>query len=114
MKKKTIAMLMQIGTVVSFNKHLNRFKKRTIKNIVEVNAKGIDAFKETMEEASLRIKAMSSEEVAIFKHERRNLKKKLDEYGDEVQGKWREFKRNIKHDSHGIGKTIKVLFKHNH
>jgi hypothetical protein len=114
MKKKTIAVLMQIGTVVSINKYLNRFKKRAIKNIVKVNEKGIDAFKETMEEASFRVKAMSSVEAATFKHEKRNLKKKLDEYGDEAQGKWKEFKGNIKHDSHGIGKTIKVLFKHNH
>jgi hypothetical protein len=44
----------------------------------------------------------------------RDLKKKLEEYKDEGQSKWEEFKTNFKHDMDGIGKTMKDLFKDNH
>jgi hypothetical protein len=37
----------------------------------------------------------------------------LEEYKDEGQSKWEEFKTNFKHDMDGIGKTMKDLFKDN-
>jgi low affinity Fe/Cu permease len=82
-----------------------------MKNTLDANEKRIDAFKEKMEEAGLKVKAKYSEEVAMLEQKNRDLKKKLEEYKDEGQSKWEEFKTNFKHTKDGIGKTMKSLFK---
>jgi hypothetical protein len=51
--------------------------------------------------------------MAVLEKKNRNLKKKLEEYKDEGQRKWKKFKTNFRHDRKGIGKTIKDLFKDN-
>jgi DNA-directed RNA polymerase subunit L len=84
--------------------------KRTMKNIIKVNEKRIDAFKENMEEAGLKVKENYNNEMTVLEKKNRNLKKKLEEYKNEGQRKWKKFKTNFKHDSDGIGKTMKDLF----
>jgi exonuclease VII large subunit len=87
--------------------------KRESEQTIEANEKRIDAFKEKMEKAGPKVKAKYSKEVATLEQKNRDLKKKLDEYKDEGQSKWEEFKTNFKHDMDGIGKTMKELFKDN-
>jgi hypothetical protein len=84
-----------------------------MKNVFEASEKRIDAFKENMEEAGLKVKANYNNEMAVLEKKNRKLKKKLEEYKDEGQRKWKEFKMNFKHDMDGIGKTMKNLFKDN-
>jgi demethoxyubiquinone hydroxylase (CLK1/Coq7/Cat5 family) len=84
-----------------------------MKNIIEVNKKSINAFKENIEEAGLKVKTNYDNEMAVLEKKNRNLKKKLKEYKDEGQHKWKKFKTNFKHDRDGIGKTMKDLFKGN-
>jgi hypothetical protein len=85
-----------------------------MKNVFEASEKRIDAFKENMEEAGLKVKAKYNNEMTVLEKKNRKLKKKLEEYKDEGQHKWKEFKMNFKHDMDGIGKTMKNLFKDNH
>ncbi len=85
-----------------------------MKNTIEANEKRIDAFKDKMEEAGLKVKAKFGDEVAVLEQKNRDLKKKLEEYKDEGQSKWKEFKTNFKHDMDGIRKTMKDLFKGKH
>ncbi len=85
-----------------------------MKNTIEANEKRIDSFKEKMEEASLKVKAKFSEEMAVLEQKNRDLKKKLEKYKNEGQSKLKEFKTNFTHDMDGIGKTMKDLFKDNH
>lgn len=84
-----------------------------MKNVIEANEKKIDAFKENMEEAGLKVKAKYNNEMAVLERKNRNLKKKLEEYKDEGQRKWKKFKTNFRHNKDGIGKTMKDLFKDN-
>jgi aspartate aminotransferase-like enzyme len=114
MKKKTAPIFTRVSLTIYINKLFNQLKRRTMKNTIEANEKRIKAFKEKMEEAGLKIKAKYSEEVAVLEQKNRDLKKKLEEYKDEGQSKWEEFKTNFKHDMDGIGKTMKDLFKDNH
>jgi hypothetical protein len=51
--------------------------------------------------------------VAVLEQKNRDLKKKLDDYKDEGQGTWEEFKTNCKHDMDGTGKTMADLFEDN-
>jgi hypothetical protein len=51
--------------------------------------------------------------VAVLEQKNRDLKKKLDDYKDEGQGTWEEFKTNCKHDMDGTGKTMTDLFEDN-
>jgi transketolase len=81
-----------------------------MKNIIEVNKKSINAFKENIEEAGLEVKAEYNNEMKVLEKKNRSLKKKLEEYKDEGQRKWKKFKTNFKHDRDGIGKTMKDLF----
>jgi len=81
-----------------------------MKNIIEVNEKRINAVKENIEEAGLKVKANYNNEMAGLEKKNRSLKKKLEEYKDEGQRKWKKFKTNFKHDKDGIGKTMKDLF----
>jgi hypothetical protein len=48
--------------------------------------------------------------MAVLQKKNRNLKKKLEEFKDEGQRKWKKFKTNFKHDRKDIGKTMKDLF----
>ena len=114
MKEKAVPIFMQASLTISIEKFFNQSKRRAMKNIIESNEKRIDAFKEKMEEAGLKVKAKFSEEAAMLEQKNRNLKKKLEEYKNEGQSKWKEFKTNFKHDADGIGKTMKDLFKDNH
>ena len=85
--------------------------KRESEQTIEANEMRIDAFKEKMEKAGPKVKAKYSKEVAVLEQKNRDLKKKLEEYKDEGQSKWEEFKTNFKHEMDGIGKTMKDLFK---
>jgi len=46
-----------------------------------------------------------------LKQKNRDLKEKLENYKDEGESKWEEFKTNFNHDMDAIGKTISDLFK---
>jgi hypothetical protein len=87
--------------------------KRESDSTIAVNEKRIDAFKEKMGKASTKVKAKYSKEVAELEQKNHDLKKKLDEYKDEGQSKWEEFKTNFNRDMDAIGKTMKDLFKDN-
>jgi hypothetical protein len=78
---------------------------------IEANEKRIVAFKEKMEKAGSKAKAEYSKEVAVLEQKNLELKKRLEEYKDEGQSKWEEFKTNFKKDMDGIGKTIEDLFR---
>jgi hypothetical protein len=115
MKKKATTMFTRASLTINIiNKLFSKSKRKTMKNIIEANEKRIDAFKEKMEEAGLKVKANYNNEMAVLEKKNRNLKKKLEEYKDEGQRKWKKFKTNFKHDMDGIGKTMKDLFKDNH
>jgi hypothetical protein len=47
----------------------------------------------------------------MLEQRNRDLKKKLEEYKDEGQSKWQEFKMNFKNDMDGMEKTIMDLFE---
>ena len=81
-----------------------------MKNFIEVNEKRINSFKKNMEEAGLKVKEEYNNEMAVLQKKNRNLKKKLEEYKNEGQRKWKKFKTNFKHDRKDIGKTMKDLF----
>jgi predicted RNase H-like nuclease (RuvC/YqgF family) len=106
-------MFTRASLTIYINKLFNQSKRRAMKNTIEANEKRIDAFKEKMEKAGLEIKAKYGDEVAVLEQKNRDLKKKLEDYKDEGQNKWEEFKTNFKHDMDGIGKTMKDLFKIN-
>jgi Zn-dependent oligopeptidase len=89
---------------------MNKAKMRTMKNIIEVNQKRIDAFIENMDKAGIKVKEEYNNEMAVLQKKNRNLKKKFEEYKDEGQRKWKKFKTNFKHDRKDIGKTMKDLF----
>jgi hypothetical protein len=87
--------------------------KRESEQAIEGNEKKIDAFKAKMEKGGSKVKAKYSKDVAVLEQKNQDLKKKLEEYKDDGQGKWEEFKTNFKHDMDSIGKTMKDLFKEN-
>ena len=87
--------------------------KRESEQTIDANEKSIDAFKEKMEKAGSKAKAKYSKEVAVLEQKNRDLKKKLEEYKDEGQSNWQEFKTNFKHDLDAVGKTMTDLFKDN-
>jgi predicted nucleic acid-binding Zn-ribbon protein len=78
---------------------------------IKANEDRIDAFKEKMEKADRKTKAKYNKAVADLEQKNSDLKKKLEEYKDEGESKWEEFKRT----SVMIwkGKTMKDLFKDN-
>jgi predicted RNase H-like nuclease (RuvC/YqgF family) len=82
-----------------------------MKNTIEANEKRIDALKDRIDKAGLKVKEKYNKEVAILEKQNLDLKKKLDEHKVEGQSKWEEFKTNFSHDVDGIGKTMKDLFK---
>jgi len=110
MKKKATTMIMRASMTTSINKHFSPLKRKTMKNVIKANEKRIELFKESLEEAGLKVKAEYNNEMAVLEKKNRNLKKKLEEYKDEGQRKLKKFKTNIKHDRKDIGKTVKDLF----
>lgn len=80
---------------------------------IAANEKRIDAFKEKMEKAGSKAKAQYKKDVAELKRKNHELREKLENYRDEGQGKWEEFKANFKNDMAAVGKTMKDLFKDN-
>ena len=89
-----------------------RFKTESEEQI-KANDDRIDAFREKMEKAGTQTKAEYKIAVAELKQKNRDLKKKLEEYKDEGESKWQEFKTNFSHDMDAVGKTIKDLFRDN-
>ena len=81
-----------------------------MKNIIKVSEKRINALEENIEEAGRKVKTHYDNEMAMLEKKNRSLKKKLEEYKDEGQRKWKKFKTNFKHNKDGIGKTMKDLF----
>jgi predicted HicB family RNase H-like nuclease len=86
------------------------FKKEAEKKI-SANQMRIDAFKTKMEKTGAKVKGKYDNEVAILEQKNQNLKNKLDEYKDDGQSKWKEFKTNFNKDMDAIGKTMTDLFK---
>ena len=66
-----------------------------------------------MEKTDSKTKAKYNKAVAELEQKNRDLKKKLEEYKDEGESKWQEFKTNFSHDMDAVGKTIKDLFRDN-
>jgi len=78
---------------------------------IKANEDRIDAFKSKMEKADTKTKVKYNKAVAELEQRNRDLKRKLEEYKDEGESKWREFKTNFSHDMDAVGKTMKDLFK---
>ena len=80
----------------------------------KANEDRIDAFKEKMAKADTKNKkAKYNKAVVELKQQNRDLKRKLEEYKDEGESKWQEFKTNFSHDMDSVEKTMKDLFKDN-
>ena len=80
---------------------------------IKANEDRIDAFKSKMEKADTKTKVKYNKAVAELEQRNRDLKRKLEEYKDEGESKWREFKTNFSHDMDAVGNTMKDLFKEN-
>jgi hypothetical protein len=80
---------------------------------IKANEDRIDAFKAKMEKADRKTKAKYNKAVAELEQKNRDLKRRLEEYKDEGESKWQEFKTNFSHDMDGVGNTMKDLFKDN-
>jgi Skp family chaperone for outer membrane proteins len=78
---------------------------------IDANQKRIEAFKAKMSKAGSTAKENYNKEVAVLEQKNQDLKKKLDEYKDDGQSKWKEFKANFNDDMDAIGKTMTDLFK---
>jgi hypothetical protein len=80
---------------------------------IKANEDRIDAFKEKMGKAVTKTNAKYNQEVAVLEQKNRDLKKQLEEYKDEGESKWQEFKTNFSRDMDAVGKTMTDLFKDN-
>lgn len=80
---------------------------------IRTNENRIDAFKERMGKVDSKTIAKYNIAVAELEQKNRELKKKLEEYKDEGESNWYEFKTNFSHDLDAVGKTMKDLFKDN-
>ena len=80
---------------------------------IKANEDRIDAFKAKMEKADRKTKAKYNKAMAELEQKNRDLKRKLEEYKDEGESKWQEFKTSFIHDMEAFGKTMKDLFKDN-
>jgi hypothetical protein len=78
---------------------------------IKANEDRIDALKAKMKKADRKTKAEYNKAVAESEQKNRDLKRRLEEYKDEGESKWQEFKTNFSHDMDGVGKTMKDLFK---
>ena len=78
---------------------------------IKVNEDRIDTLKTKIEKAGTKSKAKYKKAVAELELKNRDLKKKLEEYNDEGESKWQEFKSNFNRDMDKVGNTMKDLFK---
>ncbi len=78
---------------------------------IKVNEDKIDAFKAKMDKAGTKTKAKYKKAITELKEKNHALKEKLEDYKDEGESKWQEFKTNFSHDLDAVGKTISDLFK---
>ena len=70
-------------------------------------------FEEKMEKAGAKTKAKYNQEVVELEQKNRDLKKQLEEYKDEGESKWQEFKTTFSREMDAVGKTMKDLFTNN-
>ena len=84
--------------------------KHESEQTITANETKIDAFKDRMDHSGTKIKAKYTKDIAALEQSNRNLKQKLDNYKDEGQTKWEEFKTNFNHDMDAVGKTMTDLF----
>ena len=78
---------------------------------IKVNDDKIDELKAKMDKAGTKAKAKYKKAVVELKEKNHALKEKLEDYKDEGETKWQEFKSNFNHDLDAVGKTIADLFK---
>ena len=78
---------------------------------IKVNDDKIDEFKAKMDKAGTKAKAKYKKAVVELKEKNHALKEKLEDYKDEGETKWQEFKTNFNHDLDAVGTTISDLFK---
>jgi cell division protein FtsB len=64
-----------------------------------------------MDKAGTKTKAKYKKAITELKEKNHALKEKLEDYKDEGESKWQEFKTNFSHDLDAVGKTISDLFK---
>ncbi len=82
---------------------------------IKSNKERIEAFKAKIQEAGTNAdtEAKYNKVVADLEQKNRDLKRKLDEYKDEGESRWQEFKTNFSHDMDAVGNTMRDLFKDN-
>ena len=78
---------------------------------IKVNEDRIDTLKVKIEKAGTKAKAKYKKAVVELKEKNHALKEKLEDYKDEGETKWQEFKTNFSHDLDAVGTTISDLFK---
>jgi len=78
---------------------------------IKVNDDKIDELKAKMDKAGTKAKAKYKKAVVELKEKNHALKEKLEDYKDEGETKWQEFKTNFNHDLDAVGTTISDLFK---
>jgi type II secretory pathway component HofQ len=80
---------------------------------IKVNEDRIDSLKDKIKKADTKATVKFKKAVAELDQRNRDLKQKLEDYKDEGEGKWEEFKTNFNQDMDSIGKTMTDLFKDN-
>ena len=80
---------------------------------IKINDDKIDELKAKMDKAGTKAKAKYKKTVVELKEKNHALKEKLEDYKDEGETKWQEFKTNFNHDLDAVGTTISDLFKDN-
>jgi hypothetical protein len=80
---------------------------------IKVNEDRIDSLKEKRKKADTKATVKFKKAVAELDQRNRDLKQKLEDYKDERESKWEEFKTNFNQDMDSIGKTMTDLFKDN-
>jgi len=85
--------------------------KRGSEQTLKTNEYRIVAFKVKMEEAGPKFKARYINQVGRLEQINLGLKKTLEEYPDEGQGKWEEFRASLTGDIESEGESMTALFK---
>ena len=78
---------------------------------IKINDDKIDELKAKMDKAGTKAKAKYKKTVVELKEKNHALKEKLEDYKDEGETKWQEFKTNFSRDLDAVGTTISDLFK---
>ncbi len=78
----------------------------------------IDSYQKSITELKAKIakkgkkdKAMYNKKLAVIEQKNNALKKKLEDFKDNGQGKWASFKNEFNHDMGGLGNSLKDFFK---